>query len=333
MHISYFTHPGGLETSTGFGYAGFNIVTALQALGHKVTFDDPDAPVQLEFTQPNDYTKRAGQLAIGYTPWESTELKPEWIEHMDVPDLRWCTSELNKQWFEELGYTVDGVFHHGITHNWTPRRRKVRNGKIRFLHVGEPAPRKSGQMVFDAFINLFRDNPDYSLTIKGNQYNTIRHDPKMTGVLMTPDQFSNVRLMIENITEEQMVSLFHSHDVLVYPSWGEGFGFIPLQALATGMPTIMNTTWAPYEKFTLGLNVEDRLVQSPWPDMHPGKMLEPSQESVEKQMIEVAENFNYYSLAAYRQAEQIHQEYDWRKVCNDAFAPLEEAVSKGLVNF
>ena len=125
MHISYYTHMAGLETSTGFGYAGFNIVTALQALGHTVTFDDPDAPVQLEFTQPNDYTKREGQLAIGYTPWESTQLKPEWIKDMNVPDLRWCTSELNKQWFEDLGYQVDGVFHHGITHNWTPRRRKL----------------------------------------------------------------------------------------------------------------------------------------------------------------------------------------------------------------
>jgi len=48
---------------------------------------------------------------------------------------------------------------------------------------------------------------------------------------------------------ENLVNLYHTHHCLVYPTWGEGFGFIPLQGLASGMPTITTYPWANYEKY------------------------------------------------------------------------------------
>jgi len=204
-----------------------------------------------------------------------------------------------------------------------------RGGKVAIIgNCGEPAPRKGGQMAFDAFRNVFGDDEDITLTIKANQGSNIRYDPKTAGVLRQPQYFSNVELITKNLPESELVALFHNHDVLLYPSWGEGFGFIPLQALATGMPVIFNSSWAPYKKYSMGLDIDDRLVPSPWTTMHPGKMLEPSQASLESLMVEVSENYGYYSQRAFQQADHLHREYDWDRQTYKAFQPLIERFSK-----
>lgn len=322
MRLSYYTHTAGLSTSTGYGYAGYNIVSSLEKLGHRVIFDDPAASVQLMFTQPQDFVKRESQHAIGYTPWESTELNPGWEEYIRLnTDEFWTTSPLNRRWFEDLDIFVSTVFPHGITHNWTSLKRKPKK-KIRFLSVGEPAPRKCGQMVFDAFIELFGNDERYQLTLKSDGPITVRYDPSISGFLARPDHFSNVRIIESNISEEEMVSLYHSHDVLLYPSWGEGFGFIALQGLATGMPTIFNPTWAPYAHYSRGLEITDSLADSPWPHIHPGKMLEPSKESLKARMLDVVENFDVYSETYFGQAAQIHEEFDWVNQTRTAFEPI-----------
>lgn len=307
MHISYFTHPGGLLINTGFGYAGFNIVTSLQQLGNKVTFNDPTAEIQLMFSQPPYFEKFDGPN-IGYTPWESTEIPDDWYDGLQNCEYFWTTSELNKKWYESLGIDVSFVYPHGIANIWTPRKRNPRPDRIKFLHVGEPAPRKCGQMVFDAFIELFAGT-SHSLTIKSHGQSTIRSHTAM-GV-ESPTIYPNVNLITSDFSESEMVSLFQTHDVLVYPSWGEGFGFIPLQALATGMPVIFNSSWAPYSKFSVGLEVEDRLVDSPWPLMHPGQMLEPSYESVKQQMTEVVEYYSKYHRLALEQSDTLREEFSW----------------------
>lgn len=317
MHISYFTHYGGLSKSTGFGYAGFNIVTSLQALGHKVTFNDPTAEVQLMFTQPPAFQDFNG-LNIGYTPWESTKVPDEWLPGFAHCNQFWATSHLNKEWYESQGITVNKVYPHGINHDWTPKHRKRRR-KFRILHIGGPAPRKSGQLVLNTFIKLFEDNDNVILTIKSDGPTDMRYDPNIPGVLHRPDYFPNVNVIERVLDDDELISLFHQHDLLIYPSYGEGFGFIPLQALATGMPVIFNTTWAEYKEFSVGLDLRDRLVKSPWPHMHPGQMLEPNKDDLEKQMLEAYYNYQKYADKAFEQAPELHEKFDWVNVTEAAF--------------
>lgn len=321
MHISYYTHPGGLLLSTGFGHAGFNIVRSLQKLGNTVSFDNPEADVQLMFTQPPHFKEFDGPC-VGYTPWESTEIPGEWYDYFNRCDYFWATSELNKSWYENLGIDVDFVYPHGISDVWTARKRSPLTKKVKFLHVGEPAPRKGGQMVFDAFVELFSDT-EHSLTIKSHDQSSIRSTTAL-GV-DRPTIYKNVSLITKDYTEEEMVALFLSHDVLVYPSWGEGFGFIPLQAMATGMPVIFNPTWAPYKNFSVGLDVEDSLAPSPWPLIHPGQMLEPSYESLKSQMIEAVENYGVYSERAWANCPILKEEFSWENQSSRAM--------KKFVNF
>lgn len=319
MQISYGTHAGGLETSQGYGYAGINIINSLQALGHTTPFNYAKAPIQFDFTQPFYYQFSPDQYNIGYTPWESTGLMDGWSDSMNSVDEIWTTSDWCKNVFEKAGVTSKiFVYPHGIEHIWKPFRR-VKGTQLRFLHVGEPAPRKCGQMVFDAFTELFGNDNRYQLTIKANGVNTVRaHLP--SGEIDDPmNMYKNVNVIKTVLPIEELVSLYNSHHALVYPSYGEGFGFIPLQAMASGMPTIFNPTWAPYRNFSVGLEIEDRLIDSLWPEIHPGQVLEPSYESLLKQMQNTADYFDSYADQAYDNAPAIHEEYDWLRVTEKAF--------------
>ena len=121
---------------------------------------------------------------------------------------------------------------------------------------------------------------------------------------------------------EELVSLYHSHDVLLYPSYGEGFGFIPLQALATGMPTICTSGWAHYEKYLGPLKLKSKIIDSPWPFPHEGKVFEPNYKHLLEVMRDVSLNFKPYSSYYYTQSTKIHEDYSWDQLTKNAFKDI-----------
>jgi glycosyltransferase involved in cell wall biosynthesis len=141
------------------------------------------------------------------------------------------------------------------------------------------------------------------------------------------ERYRNVTIIKDVIPGDEMVTLYNNHHVLLYPSYGEGFGFIPLQAMASGMPTILNPTWAPYRQFSVGLDVADREIDSLWPDVHPGKVLEPSYESLKEQMQRAADDYENYSEKAFQLAPEIHEHYDWVEVTRTAFDHIVQKFS------
>lgn len=321
MQISFFTPTINLRNSNGYGYAGLNIVNSLQSLGHEVPYSYPKAPVQLNFAQPEHFKMHRNQYQIGYTPWESTKVPDRWKAMLDACDEVWTTSEWCANVFEDNGFKNTKIYPHGIEDIWTPKRRQD-DGVIKFLHIGEPAPRKAGQMVVDVFTELFGNDPKYSLTIKAYHSSTTRiYDNYLDkNILGLPHKlFSNISLITDEISNEELVRLYHNHDVLVYPSYGEGFGFIPLQALATGMPTICTYEWADYKKFLGPLGLRSEYIDSPWSFPHEGKVLEPNRKHLVELMIDVSQNFNAYSGYYYAQANKVHKEYNWLQLTNNSF--------------
>jgi glycosyltransferase involved in cell wall biosynthesis len=332
MLISYNTDLGNLNTKVGYGVAGYNIVSALQGLGHTVAFEEPSAPVELWFCQPEywDFSgQRNGQnpdqYKIGYAPWESTILPDMWFPGLADADEVWTTSEWCKNVFEDNGIPNVRVYEHGIDGEfWRPLRRRA-SRKLKFLHVGEPAPRKGGSKAVEAFLDLFENNNDVHLTIKAHTYNTIR--VRRGGSLKTPDAFSNITVIAEEMTEDELLGLYLKHDVLVYPSYGEGFGFIPLQALSTGMPTICTGEWAPYKRFLGNLAVDSHEINTPWEIMHPGNVLEPDDDDLRDKMLFVYNNFDGLSRRFYAQAKDVQAAYNWQTLTKNAFEHIVQRFS------
>jgi len=321
MDISFSTPVINLKNNNGYGYAGLHIVNSLKELGHNVPFQSPHAPVQLNFSQPHFFKMHRGQYQISYTPWESTVIPETWKENLKFVDEIWTTSDWCANVFEDNGYKNVRVFPHGIEDIWKPRRRRP-SDVLKFLHLGEPAPRKAGQMVVDAFVNLFKNDPRYSLTIKGYKTNTTRIynnyiDKNIIG--LPNDIYNNIKIITDDMNISQLVNLYYEHDVLVYPSYGEGFGFIPLQALASGMPTICTDGWAHYDKYLGPLKLKSELIDSPWPFPHEGKVFEPNYQHLLELMRDVAINFAAYSGYYYAQSTKIHEDYSWLQLTNNAF--------------
>lgn len=324
MKISFSTIPGNLRKDTGYGYAGFNMIKSLQQLGHEVPYCDRSAPVQICFSQPQDYVFYEGQYKIGYTPWESTVLHPGWAEQMNELDELWTPTEQCKTWFEGAGITVPiYIYPHGINHIFEPRRRVVGN-KLKFLHIGEPAVRKAGQLAVDAFRKVFANSDEVSLTLKCFGENTTR---AFVGneIIGSSELYNNVQLDMSVPSTEDLVNIYYNHHVLVYPSWGEGFGLIPLEAVATGMPAVVTEAWAPYKKFILP--VKSSYTDSPWPMVHPGQMYEPDFDDLCEWYAEIYRNPEIYLERAYAQAPQVHEEFDWVRVTEKSFKHIFEKFS------
>jgi glycosyltransferase involved in cell wall biosynthesis len=128
------------------------------------------------------------------------------------------------------------------------------------------------------------------------------------------------------------VKVYHDHHAFVYPSWGEGFGLNPIQAMATGMPTITCPAWAPYARFinpnlSVGSELsgppEDHPMLERWRLSHPGMMLRPNQDDLANAMRYVFENYDECVADAMDKVDEIKTHYSWDRLTVEAFKNLE----------
>jgi glycosyltransferase involved in cell wall biosynthesis len=318
MRISHATRIKNINPANGYGYATDRMVASLTRQGHEVVQNDPTAPVQIWFDQPHHWRwNDSDQYRIGYHPWESTRLKDGWVDMLNQCDEVWAPSPLVAKWYREDGVKVPvHVYLHGVDPVWTPTPRKPK-GKIRFLHVGLEAARKGGMETMRGFRKAFLNRDDVELTLK------------MINPGWNVPTIGKANIINRTLGLEQLVRLFQEHDVFVYPSWGEGFGLTPLQALATGMPTITVPAWAPYaEHLDPRLSIRSRLVTSPWRELHPGKMFAPHQADLINHMRWVADNYDEAHAFAMSQTEAIVKEYDWDSLTRDMFDGLADRLEK-----
>lgn len=320
-------------TNHGYGVISRDIVESLQRLGHRITLNDPEAQVALNIGMPYHWLwPNRDAYKIGLVAWESTGIPDNWKPGLRFADEIWTPSQNMANWFAEAGFPGVKVYEHGVDSElWQPRPRRYRPGRpIKFLHMGEPAPRKGGQMTHDAFSEVFGDDPESAiLTIKAHGYNSVRGSEAFTvskdgNLYLTPAYArKSVRVITDELPEDELVALVQQHDVLVYPSYGEGFGLIPLQAMATGMPVICTAAWAPYKSFILPqLRLESRLAPSPWPRVHPGNMLHPDFEDLKATMRFVADNFETVAKQAFQLVPHIQRKYNWDRLTQEAFEPV-----------
>jgi glycosyltransferase involved in cell wall biosynthesis len=306
-----------LDKKNGYGYATQMMVESLTRLGYSIEENDSSADAEIWFDQPHWWKFSPGTYKIGYHPWESTQLLPGWAEKMNQCDEIWTPSPLIAEWYKKYsGIKVPiYVYEHGVDHVWEPRERTL-DGPITFLHVGAEASRKGGWDMVNVFRKAFPEKRGRRLTLKmiKSSWNGISN-------------LGGVNYLNEKMTFPQLQDLFYDHHVYVYPSWGEGFGLTPLQAMATGMPTITLPGWAPYRRYLdPELEVGHTMAKSPWPHIHPGNMMKPNLDDVVDAMRYVETNYDDCVEYAVEQAADIHEDYDWDTITSKVFSDLEKRI-------
>lgn len=295
MHIS-FNNPDS-NVSTGFGHATFKIISSMAKLGYPVV-TNRKSKVEIAFCHPKFYQFIGdSSYKVGYTAWESTKLQNGWTDKLELIDELWVPNSFCKEVFENYTDKNITVFHHGVSENFAPKKREL-NDKFIFLHMGFPAVRKNLPDAVNAFLELYAGREDVELWIKGYDTSTIFTTEK------------NIKLLSGVKTYSEIISMLHDAHSLVYPSWGEGFGLIPLQAMATGLPTILTDGWADYQ-YVSELVIDSELEESPWQSIHPGSMLKPNFDSLVSRMDEVYKNYEKYSEDSFNKTDYIHSEWSW----------------------
>jgi glycosyltransferase involved in cell wall biosynthesis len=302
----------------GYGYAAVQLITAWQRMNVPVWSWDRDAPVVFNFGQPHFYERVEGKLNIGYTPWESTKLPDSWPTMMNQMDEIWTPCSANATWFEEGGITVPvRVLHHGLNRRHWPLkyRTKAPDEPFKFLHVGGDAERKGADMVYNVFRKVFGNDPSVELILKGRKFT---FDPSG----------KNVRVVKEVLPLEELTNLYLESHAMVYPTKGEGFGFIPFQAAATGMPTAVTNWSGPTDYMThcFPIRVEE-LVEADY-EPHEGLWAKPDELSVAGWMESFVRSPKYFFNRAYRKAQLMEQNWSWDHIAKIAVKYMNESLIK-----
>ena len=321
-----------MDREVGYGEASYHMVKSFKQLGVDTKIESKDADIEISFADPGNYVFFSPtSYKIGYSAWESSEMSLNFKNNIEYCDELWGTSNWITTSYKHL-FPNKNIFtyQHGISEVWRPKLRKKAGKPFTFLHIGEPFTRKDAQLVVDAFIELFGDDPNYRLVLKCHKMNTTRvAHPR--GFDSSPSAaYDNIVEITGLLTEEQMIGLYDLSDVFVYPSWGEGFGFQPLQALAMGMPTICVDGWADYKDY-ITWPVDAEWAKSPWQEKHPGYMLKPSKESLKNRMIDAVDNYEKVLPRTFKQSFDIHKEFDWLQVTKPAVARLKEVYANILL--
>ena len=318
------------DRRVGYGTAAYHAYRSLKKLGadvHCKKIDDNtpyEADIEIYFGFPPDYKFLSNGYKIGYTPWESTQFHPEWYPKMNDCDEIWTTSSWCRTVFQKnLPNKPVFPYIHGINPEFKPKRRTYdKNKPFTFLFIGEPYNRKDGPMAARCFIELFGDNPEYHLIIKGTNANNIT--TQKNGFNASPGMlYNNITVTTDMLTPVQMIQLYEMADVVIYPTWGEGFGFIPLQAIAMGIPVITTYEWSDYRNL-ITMPVDSTIVQSPWQTIHPGQMYRPDEIQFKNYMANAKKNYLYLSDLAFKNSFKAHDQFDWIKVTRPAYGRLKK---------
>jgi len=308
--ISWFTPPAG--DAMGYGYAAVETIRALNQKNVRVWFKDYICKVFVSFVQPEFYDGINDQYRIGYTPWESSVLPSTWPEKMRKMDEIWTPCNYNKEIYDTYGVNdIVRVVPHGIDPEVWKITNRYPTDKFIFLHVGSPTKRKGGQRVVDAFLELFGDNDDVFLIMKSNGPTDCRYYDKRK-------QYKSVReheriMVIENqLDVYDLAKLFEKANCLVYPTNGEGFGLIPFQGIATGLPTI--TTNALGTGDFAELSVPLKSTTAPGEGIHLGEWAEPDLNDLREQMMYVYNNYDEVRDKTVNSARIIHNTQTWAHI-------------------
>jgi glycosyltransferase involved in cell wall biosynthesis len=104
------------------------------------------------------------------------------------------------------------------------------------LYVGSDAPRKNLGRLLEAFVRVRRDFPAVEL-VKVGAFTSAAHAQKFEREIARLGLEGAVRI-VGGVSAENLVNFYNAASLFVFPSYYEGFGFPPLEALACGTPVV-----------------------------------------------------------------------------------------------
>ena len=345
MRMSLFTQ-GDLRSNSHYGY-GKSFIKIQESFrkfeynGKKINieYNSPRSKIQMYYgPHPVHNAHYDHQFKIHMSQIEASGLEKHKIDQYNNVNEFWTANYWGASAAINSGVDKNKVFvyEHGIDSKEVVPMLRGKKNKIRFLHIDSGSPRKRSDLVEQAFNELYKNNKDIELTLKyshsphGNKSWLNEEVLEKRGNWLRP----GTRHINETLSIEEMKSLINFHDVLVYPSEGEGFGLIPLECLVTGMPTISTHEWCSYSKYLHEGKLISEIKPSKinWGYHKEGNVTISSVESVMDRMQYFIDNIESLSNKFYNQVEEISNEYTWENKTNKFLNSFIDRVGIDMFN-
>ena len=224
------------------------IKKALEKVGFDITELDLNCLVNLSIGSPDIHTHIPNSYNIFYSAIEN-ELKQEEINSLNRADEVWTPTdfglEILKQSLDVPVYKVS----YGVSGFFMPTKRKT-NDVFTFLSIYENNNKHHIDNVIQAFTSEFGNREDIRLIIKTRSES-----------ISIDTVYSNIEIINEVLYQDDYLRLLQTSNCLIYTSDAESFGFIPLEAIATGMPVISTHNWCQY-KDLIEYKLDDTSIES-----------------------------------------------------------------------
>lgn len=311
--------------SSGYKNAAVSLITALQNKKVGVFWNSKDISTHVNFCQPY-YYQLNNSYTIGYTPWESTQVPKGWVSNMELCDEVWTTSTFVKDVFQSILPSTDVfVLHHGISDEFTIVDREITK-TFNFLHIGGDSQRKNSQMAVEAFLELFEGKPEFKLILKYSKDSNAFYKDNL--ILRPAEEHPQILGIPGNFDTNDLVKLYHKCHCLIYPTKGEGFGMIPFESIATGMPTICTnlTGCADFADFSLPLKAD-------WVEAKENNMLyqtdtglwaSPDYNHLLILMQQVVNSYDDIKKNTIQSAKIMHDMWSWDSIADKLISRLEK---------
>lgn len=231
----------------------------VQRVGINGTSADPPLPhaaaVEVRHQWPPDLSPaRSGSLAL-IQPWEFGAIPSEWVGPLraNVDEL-WVPSEYVRGMYLAAGLEPERVvvIPNGVDlDRFSPAdANPAQDRPTRFVFVGGLVGRKGPDLLFDAFTTAFADRDDVTLVVKDFGADGIYREGDRARFQehAAAGRLPRIELIDATLSENEIVELYRSCDVLVAPYRGEGFCMPALEAMACGLPVI-TTAGGPTDEF------------------------------------------------------------------------------------